>query len=182
MEPTPRLRVLSNRIPWVLVFVYFCRGLSGNTEERPTRRVYIEILTCCAIFYHLEDSKSHGKEAEVEDSGTGRPPSFPGRPPSTRVQSGLSFGILLHRPKGSRITIQSMSVWSNGSYSLEGTIKPDPPGPWRSYLFYRIKARVSILHQSREDPFSSSSSTSSPSRSSSSSSSSRSSCSSSSSS
>ena len=66
MQPTPRLRVLSNRIPRVLVFVYFCRGLSGNTEERPTCRDYIEISTHRAIFYHLEDSRSHGKEAEAE--------------------------------------------------------------------------------------------------------------------
>jgi len=66
MQPTSKLRVLSNRILRVLVFVYFCRGLSGNTEERPTRRVYIEILTCRVIFYHLEDSRSHGKEAEAE--------------------------------------------------------------------------------------------------------------------
>ena len=64
MQPTPRLRVLSDRIPRVLVFVYFCRGLSGNMEERPTRRVYIEVLTCRAIFYHLEESKSHGNERE----------------------------------------------------------------------------------------------------------------------
>jgi len=66
MQPTPRLRVLCDRIPRVLVFVYFCRGLSGNTEERPTRQVYIEILTCRAIFCHLEDSKSHGNEWEGE--------------------------------------------------------------------------------------------------------------------
>ena len=66
MQPTPRLKVLSDRIPRVLVFVYFYRGLSGNTEERPTHRVYIEILTCCAIFYHLEDSRSHGNEREAE--------------------------------------------------------------------------------------------------------------------
>jgi len=66
MQPTPRLRVLSDRIPRVLVFVYFCRGLSGNTKERTTRWVYIEILTYRAIFYHLEDSRSHGNEAEVE--------------------------------------------------------------------------------------------------------------------
>ena len=66
MQPTPRIRVLSDRIPRVLVFVYFCRGLSGNMEERPTYRVYIEILTCRAIFYHLEDSRSHANEAEVE--------------------------------------------------------------------------------------------------------------------
>ena len=66
MKSTSRLRVLSDRIPQVLVFVYFCRGLSGNTEERPTRRDYIEISTCCVIILHLEDSKSHEKEAEVE--------------------------------------------------------------------------------------------------------------------
>ena len=66
MEPTPRLRVLSDRIPRVLVFVYFYGGLSGNMEERPTRRVYIEILTCRAIFYHLEDSRSHENKAEAE--------------------------------------------------------------------------------------------------------------------
>ena len=66
MKSTSRLRVLSDRIPRVLVFVYFCRGLSGNKEERPTCRDYIEISTHRAIFYHLEDSRSHGKEAEPE--------------------------------------------------------------------------------------------------------------------
>ena len=35
-------------------------------DERPTCRVYIEILTCRAIFYHLEDSRSHGNERETE--------------------------------------------------------------------------------------------------------------------
>jgi len=68
MQPTPRLRVLSDKILRVLVFVYFYRGLSGNTEERPTRRVYIEILTCRAIFYHLEDSRSHGDEREAKSA------------------------------------------------------------------------------------------------------------------
>ena len=66
MQPTSKIRVSSNRIPRVLVFVYFCRVLLGNMEERPTRPVYIEILTCAAIFYHLEDSRSHGNEAEAE--------------------------------------------------------------------------------------------------------------------
>ena len=66
MQPTPRLRVLSDKIPQVLVFVYFCKGLSGNMEERPTRWVYIEILSCRAIFHHLEDFRSHPKEAEAE--------------------------------------------------------------------------------------------------------------------
>jgi len=78
MQPIPILRVLSDRIPWVLVFVYFCRGLSGNMEERPTRRVYIEILTCAPIFYHLEDSRSHENEREAERTrGQGaRPPPW----------------------------------------------------------------------------------------------------------
>jgi len=66
MQLTPRLRVLTDIMPRVLVFVYFCRGLSGNTEERPTHQVYIEILTCAAIFYYLEDSRSHGNEREAE--------------------------------------------------------------------------------------------------------------------
>ena len=48
------------------MFVYFCRGLLGNKEERPTCRDYIEISTCHAIILHLEDSRSHEKEAEAE--------------------------------------------------------------------------------------------------------------------
>ena len=76
MQPTPRLRVLSDKIPRVLVFVYCCRGLSGNMEERPTGRVYIEILTCRAIFYHVEDSRSHENERKADRAqGEGaRPP------------------------------------------------------------------------------------------------------------
>ena len=66
MKSTSRLRVLSDRIPRVLVFVYFCTGLSGNTEERPTRQDYIETLTCRPIILHLEDSRRHRKEAEAE--------------------------------------------------------------------------------------------------------------------
>jgi len=104
MEPTPRLRFLTHRIPRVLVFVYFCRGLSGNMEERPTRRVYIEILMCHAIFYHLGDSRSHRNEAEAERGpGAGRPPRY-------FHQSRSTSRIMLHRPKGSRRTVQSMSV------------------------------------------------------------------------
>ena len=81
MRSTPILRVLSNRIPRVLVFVYFYRGLSGNMEERPTCRVYIEILTCRAIFLNLEESRSHGNERESEWArGQGaRPPSLGAR-------------------------------------------------------------------------------------------------------
>jgi len=84
MQPTTRLRVLSERIPRVLLFVYFCRGLSGNTEERPTCRDYTEISTHRAILYHLEDSRSHGEKAEAErgQAQGARPPSQGARPPS----------------------------------------------------------------------------------------------------
>ena len=89
MPPTPRLRVLSDRIPQVLVFVYFYRGLSGNMEERPTYRVYREILTCRAIFYHLEDSRSHGNEREAERArGQGaRPATETNQVPSRGLRS-----------------------------------------------------------------------------------------------
>jgi len=92
MQPTPRLRVLSDRIPRVLVFVYFCRGLSGNKEERPTRQNYIEISTCRTIFYHLEDSRSHGNEQEAERArGQGaRPPTLGAHPATELDQDSLS--------------------------------------------------------------------------------------------
>ena len=35
-------------------------------EERPTRRVYIEILTCAPIFRQLEESRSLTNEREAE--------------------------------------------------------------------------------------------------------------------
>jgi len=84
MQQTPRLRVLSDRIPRVLSFVCFCRGLSENMEERPTCRVYIEILTCRAIFYHLEDSRCHGNEREAE-----RAPGRGARPPPLGACPGI---------------------------------------------------------------------------------------------
>ena len=82
MQPTPRLRVLSDRIPRILVFVYLCRGLSGNMEERSTRRVYIEIIMCRAIFPKLEESRSHRNEREAERArGQGaRPPPLGAHP------------------------------------------------------------------------------------------------------
>jgi len=52
-------------------------------EERPTSRVYIEILTYRAIFYHLEDSRSHGNKREADRArGQGaRPTPLGARPP-----------------------------------------------------------------------------------------------------
>ena len=46
-------------------------------EERPTRRVYIEIITCHAIFPNLQESRSHDNEQEAERAwgqGSGPPP------------------------------------------------------------------------------------------------------------
>jgi len=92
MQPTSRLRVLSDRIPRVLVFVYFYRGLSGNTEEKPKCRDYIEILTCRAIILHLEDSRSHGNKAEAERSLAqgARPRDQGAHPPLESNQDSLS--------------------------------------------------------------------------------------------
>ena len=64
MDQTSRIRVLSDRIPRSLVFIYFCRGLSENMERTPTCHVYNEIITCRAIFLNLEESKSHRNERE----------------------------------------------------------------------------------------------------------------------
>ena len=57
-------------------------------EERPTRRDYIEISTCRAIILHLEDSRSHGKEAEAE-----RGLALGARLPSKSNQDSLSGSI-----------------------------------------------------------------------------------------
>jgi len=52
-------------------------------EETPTRQVYIEILTCHAIFYHLEDSRSHENEREG-DRARGQGACPPPRAPALR--------------------------------------------------------------------------------------------------
>jgi len=57
-------------------------------EERPTRRVYIEIIMCQAIFPNLEESRSHGNERKAERArGQGaRPPPLGDRPGSAANQ------------------------------------------------------------------------------------------------
>ena len=64
-------------------------------EERPTCRDYIEISTHRVIFYHLEDSRSHGKEAEAERSQAlgARPVDLGARPPVELDQDSLSGSI-----------------------------------------------------------------------------------------
>jgi len=95
MHQTSRIRVLSDRIPWALVFIYFCRGLSENMERRPTCLVYNEIITCRTIFLNLEESRSHGNEREddrARGQGTRPPPlgACPGLESNQDSLSGLS--------------------------------------------------------------------------------------------
>jgi len=92
MHQISRIRVLSDRIPRALVFIYFCRGLSGNMERRPTCHVYNEIITCRAIFLNLEESRSHGNEREDDRArGQGaRPPPLGARPGLESNQDSLS--------------------------------------------------------------------------------------------
>ena len=82
MHQISRIRVLSDRIPRALVFIYFYMGLSENMERKPTCHVYNEIITCCAIFLNLEESRSHGNERETGRArGQGaRPPPLGARP------------------------------------------------------------------------------------------------------
>jgi len=100
MQPTSKIRVSSDRIPRVLVFVYFCRGLSGNKKERPTCRDYIEISTHRTILHHLEDSRSHETEVEAKlgQAQGARPGSLGARPPfeakSGLFRSGCSTDLL----------------------------------------------------------------------------------------
>jgi len=57
----------------------------------PTRRDYIEILTYRAIILHLEDSRSHGKEAKAERGLAlgARPRDQGARPPLESNQDSL---------------------------------------------------------------------------------------------
>ena len=84
MHQTSRIRVLSDRIPRDLVFIYFFRGLSENMERRPTCHVYNEIIMCRANFLNLEESRSHGNERE-DDRARGQG----GRPPPLGAHPGL---------------------------------------------------------------------------------------------
>jgi len=89
MHQTPRIRVLSDRIPRALVFVYFYRGSSENMDRRPTCQVYNEIIMYRAIFLNLEESRSHVNEREAKRAqGQGaRTTSLGARPPAAANQA-----------------------------------------------------------------------------------------------
>ena len=62
-------------------------------EERPTRRVYIEILTCTAIIQYLEESRSNGNEREAERTqGQGARPAPLGAGPGLRANQAPPRG------------------------------------------------------------------------------------------
>jgi len=63
-------------------------------EARPTRRVYIEILTCALIFLDLEGSRSHTNEREAERAHRqgARPTPLGARPPLV-ANHGESRGL-----------------------------------------------------------------------------------------
>ena len=131
MQPSPRIRVWSDRIPRVLFFICFCRGLSGNKEESPTCRDYIEISTHRAIFYHLEDSRSHETEAEAKlgQAQGARPGSLGARPPvgakSGLFRSGYSTDLLDQEKHSTTSPIDPKTHRRGGLY------KETPSGPWR---------------------------------------------------
>jgi len=97
MKQTSRITVLSDRIPRALVFIYFCRGLSQNMERRPTFHVYNEIITCRSIFFNLEESRSHEKEAEAKRGQ--RQGARPGLDPNRDSLSGLNSTDLKDKSK-----------------------------------------------------------------------------------
>ena len=67
MKSTSRLRFYLTEF-----HEFWCLSISAGVIRKYGRNDhtsdYIEILTCHAIILHLEDSRSHGKEAEAERS------------------------------------------------------------------------------------------------------------------
>ena len=63
-------------------------------EERPTRQVYIEILTCAPIFLGLEGSRSHTNKREAERAHRqGACPTPLGAHPPMVANQGASHGL-----------------------------------------------------------------------------------------
>jgi len=111
------------------LFIYFCRGLSGNKEERPTCRDYIEISTHRTILRHLEDSRSHETEAEAklgQDQGA-RPGGLGARPPLEPDQDSLRSGYstdLLDQEKHSTTSPIDPKTHRRGGLYKQGPLAP----------------------------------------------------------
>jgi len=109
-------------------------------KGRPTRQVYIDIITCAPIFLGLEGSRSHTNEREAERAHRqdARPAPLGARPPMVANQ-GASRGLC------------STAFEDQGEPSNQGRFDPTAhiylrglykqgPGPWRnqSPLFISI--------------------------------------------
>ena len=96
MKSTSRLRVLSDRIPRVLVFVYFCRVIRKYGRKAHTSGLHRDINVPRNYLTSRRLQKPREQSGGETRPGPRRPPRRPGRPPPCRVQSELSFGIKLH--------------------------------------------------------------------------------------
>ena len=87
-------------------------------EERPTRRVYIEILMCRVNFYHLEESRSHGNERKAERTrGQGaRPPYLGARPSKSTITEWSTPLQRSHRADPNAYII--CYIWSSESRDI----------------------------------------------------------------
>ena len=150
MQGTPRIKVWSDRIPRVLLFIYFCRGLSGNMEERPTRRVYIEILMCAPIFCQLEESRSHTNEREAEQAQP-QCAHLARRAPALLCWS-ISTSLVDYAPPHLRIK-ENRSIKVGLIRRLLGILNANRKIRKRTdtdVAFTREYSRVSIFHRERE--------------------------------
>ena len=135
MQTTPRIRVWSVRISRVLLYICFYRGLLGNKEERPTCRDYIEMITHRAIFYHLENSRSHENEAEAQ-----RGLAQGARP----RDQGARAALVSNQDSLSELRSTNLRIKDNRSINVGLIRRPTftwgdyisrPPGPWRRHKF-----------------------------------------------
>jgi len=123
------------------------RKYGGKAHMKGLHR---DINVPCNFLSSRRLQKPQERTGSRAGSGAGRPPSPIERLPCYRDQSGPVSRIMLHRPKGSRRTVQSMLVWSDGPDSHDRTIDASrPPGPWRKHPLHpyslfidRAKARV----------------------------------------
>ena len=82
MHPTPRLRVLSNKIPQVLVFVYFYRGVIRKYGGKAhTSGLHRDINVCTNFLSSRRLQKPRERtEAERARGQGARPPPLGARP------------------------------------------------------------------------------------------------------
>ena len=103
-------------------------GYQEIQKERPTRRVYIEILKCRVIFYHLEDSRSHGNEREAERA-RGRAPALPPWAPALVQAPIREWSTPLQRSRrADRNAYIICYIWSSESRDINKRRTPHKRG------------------------------------------------------